>query len=189
MNNRVVTIVGAVLILVVLIQSYFIYDLKQNINAKEVMPSKIEKPFSSLSQFGKDDFDPFKEMYKMHQAFEQAFGNFNAHFNNHPFFKESLKGMASVPLADFSDNPKNYEIKLNIPGSDNHSIEVKTDNEVLEILAYVERDNNNSQNNYFKRERYTHQFKRTFRLPKDADRDKIEKEYKNGVLTITIPKK
>ncbi len=209
-NNKIITIIGVILVIVVLIQSYFIYSLKKEVKKNSIEQNKmvalhqkqpiinhtqptipqqqiiIEDPFKD---FTAKDFDPFKEIEKMHKEMERVFGNFNTYFLNSPTFSNSFKDLRISPLSDFIDKGDKYEIKMNIPGSNDNKIKIDTKDNQINILAEVDKTTENNSSNYFKRERYVQKFQRIFTLPKDADISKMTKEYKNGVLTIEIPKK
>ena len=60
---------------------------------------------------------------------------------------------------------------------------------MLSISAASTREKREKGENYLRQERYVGSYMRMLSLPKDADADHLKSEYKNGVLTITIPKK
>lgn len=197
MQNKNLTIIGVILILVIAVQGYFIYDLKKEVNTpSDALPDLIAVSHESsgldklFGPFDDKDFRPLKEIQKMQQEMDRVFGQFNSHFMNHPTFKDSFMDFDTLPLSDFADKGDSYEIKMNIPGSDNNKIRVDTkNNNLLEISAELEKTKEDNSSNYFKRERYVQKFHRIFTVPDDSNIDKMEQEYKNGVLTIKIPKK
>ena len=197
MQNKNLTIIGIVLILVIAVQGYFIYDLKKEVaTSNSVQPDLVAMPHggSSLDKlfrpFDDKDFKPLKEIQRMQQEMDRVFGGFNSYFMNHPTFKDSFMDFDALPLSDFADKGDSYEIKMNIPGSDDNKIKVTTKNDrLLEISAELEKTKEDNSSNYFKRERYVQKFHRIFTVPDDSNIDKMEQKYKNGVLTIKIPKK
>ena len=90
---------------------------------------------------------------------------------------------------DIKDNGKEIVLKSDLPGFKNEDIEVKTDNNFLTVTAErcYGKDNHNSEGEYVRRERSYGKFSRSFNIS-GIDREKISGSYKDGVLTLTLPK-
>lgn len=197
MQNKNLAVIGIIFILVIAVQGYFIYDLKKGFStSNDALPDLITVSRSSSSSdklirpFEDRDFKPLKEMQKMQQEMDRVFGEFNSYFMNHPTFKDSFMEFDALPLSDFADKGDSYEIKMNLPGSDNKNIKINTkNNNLLEISAEIVETKEDNSSNYFKRERYIQKFHRIFSVPEDSNMNKMKQEYKSGVLTISIPKK
>ena len=82
----------SILIAVILIQSYLLYDFRESINKDSVSSqepvSTLVKPFSSgvSGALSSSSADPFDHMKKMQQEIHKSFGHFNAFFSDDPFF-------------------------------------------------------------------------------------------------------
>jgi HSP20 family protein len=94
-----------------------------------------------------------------------------------------------VPAMDFADTEKAYEITAELPGIDEKSVEVKVANGVLTIKGEKQDDREEKKKDYYVRERSFGSFERAFQVPDGVDTDKIEANFKKGVLTVTLPKK
>ncbi len=82
-----------------------------------------------------------------------------------------------------------YHIEMDIPGFDKKDIKVECDKGYLTITAQKEeKEEEHKDKNYIRRERRYGTYKREFYLG-ELDSDKINAEFKDGVLTVTVPKK
>lgn len=106
-------------------------------------------------------------------------------------------GMPSskTPAVDIWEDEKAYMIEAELPGFSEKEVDVHVDKHVLKIssLCEVERESKDDKEekvspNYLVRERYCSSFERSFTLPEGVDEENISGEFKNGVLTLTVPK-
>ena len=97
-----------------------------------------------------------------------------------------------TPSVDIWENEKAYMLEAELPGYSEKDVDVHIDKHVLKIssLCEAEKEVKNAKDdpNYLIRERSCRGFERSFTLPEGIDEDNIEGEFKNGVLTITMPK-
>lgn len=98
------------------------------------------------------------------------------------------------PAIEVKQNDKNYKVKVQLPGVKKDDIEVELDNDFLTITAEIQEETEEKQEKE-KNERYhTSEFrygkyKRTISFDAPIITDESHAEYKDGLLTITIPKK
>ena len=97
------------------------------------------------------------------------------------------------PAVDIRTDENQYTIEADLPGMAEDRIDVRVEDNLL-VLASVEDEKAAEKdpaedNGYVLRERRSGTFYRSFALPKDADATKIDAVYRNGVLTVTLPKK
>jgi len=99
---------------------------------------------------------------------------------------------AKSPAVDILETEKNYVLEAELPGFSEKDVNVHVDKHVLKIssMCEVEKEVKEEKEgpNYLIRERSCTSFERSFALPEGIDEDNIEGEFKNGVLTVTIPK-
>jgi len=95
---------------------------------------------------------------------------------------------AAVPAVDVSETDKGYEIKAELPGMEEKNIEVQLANDVLTIKGEKQEEKEEKQKDYYMRERSFGSFQRSFQVPDGVDTNKIEATFKNGVLTLNLPK-
>lgn len=107
-------------------------------------------------------------------------------FFDDDFFSETngANGNFKVDLKETEDN---YLVEADLPGIKKEDINVDFDNNYLVISAKRDDIIEDKNENYVRRERHYGQFQRSFYID-NADRDKIEAAFQNGVLKITLPK-
>ncbi len=92
------------------------------------------------------------------------------------------------PVVDYYDNEENIVIKAELPGIDKDNIIVDVKGRFLTLKGERSSENEVKEERYYRRERAYGKFERVFALPAEVDPDKIRADYKDGVLTIDIPK-
>ncbi len=97
--------------------------------------------------------------------------------------------VATVPAVNIKERRKDFVIEMDVPGMDKNDFDIEIDNNVLTISAKKQEEKQEEDEKYTKREFYYNEFKRVFTLPETVDDEKIDANYKNGILKITIAKK
>ncbi len=92
-----------------------------------------------------------------------------------------------IPLMNIEELDDAYRITLEVPGMEKDDIDISVKDDVLTISGEKKEDFK-EEGTLFRRERWFGKFTRSVTLPSDVDVDKIEAEYKNGVLTLHLPK-
>lgn len=94
----------------------------------------------------------------------------------------------SVPAVDVRETDNGWSMEVDLPGLTEKDVEVKLDNNLLTISSRKEEKKEEKKNGYLLRERRSSSFCRSFVLPEDVDREKIEASFANGVLSLSFPK-
>ncbi|RMD94812.1 MAG: Hsp20/alpha crystallin family protein [Calditrichaeota bacterium] len=113
------------------------------------------------------------------------------------FFNEPLFDMEEIlptrtvtfePRIDVQESDKEYIISAELPGLDkkDFKLTLRDNNLVLEGEKKYEREQKDG--GFYRSERAYGSFRRAFRLSDDVDKNNIKADYKNGVLTIHLPK-
>lgn len=91
---------------------------------------------------------------------------------------------------DIYEKDGNYHIEMDVPGFDKKDISIEANDGYLTITVEKnsEDEEKNENKNYIRRERVYGKVERSFYLG-DLDQDKIDAEFKNGILNIVVPKK
>lgn len=93
-----------------------------------------------------------------------------------------------VPAVDVLEKDGNLILMASLPGLSEKEIELKVEGQVLSI--HGERKSLESEGyTYHQTESRSGAFNRSFTLPETTDLENIKADYKNGVLTITVPQK
>ncbi len=97
-----------------------------------------------------------------------------------------------APSVDIWEDEAKYVLEAELPGLGEKDVDVHVDKHVLKISSLCEAETEVKEEktspNYLIRERSCTSFERSFALPEGVDEEKIEGSFKNGVLTISIPK-
>ena len=108
------------------------------------------------------------------------------------FFNESLGNASKVsrfrPVADVIESEKGYEIQVALPGLEKKDISIDMKDGVLTISGERKFDNEDKGRNYYSVETRYGSFSRSFNIPELVDATKIDASFKNGILTIDMPK-
>ena len=93
-----------------------------------------------------------------------------------------------APASEASGNDNSYHISIELPGVEEKDITLSAENGVVSLKGEKKTEREEKGETWFFSERQYGSFSRSFRLPPDADEDKVKADLKNGVLTITVPK-
>jgi len=113
--------------------------------------------------------------------FDWAFDGFNL-----PDIFRSEKVL--TPAFDISEADNEIHVKAELPGMDPREIEITLTGDLLTIKGEKKEETEEKGENYHRRERRYGSFSRSFRLPVEVKADSINAGYKDGVLTVTLPK-
>lgn len=162
--------------------------------AETVTKLPIKQEPSSVVSSGPQMWRPFENL--RHEV-DRLFDDFGRDFwrpfgqsllSTEPLFRSELT-LAAVPAVDVAESEKAYELTAELPGMDEKNIEVKLVNGNLTIKGEKQEEKEEKKKNYYLHERSFGSFERSFEIPEGVDAEKIEANFKKGVLTVTLPKK
>ncbi len=136
--------------------------------------------------------DPiFQHFQKLQQDMNKMFEDFSKNaFKGIDIEPNFEKDFSFKPDTDLKDNGDSYELKMNLAGMDDKSIKIDVQGNYLSVTAKSEESKEKKEGGrIIHQERHVGMVQRGMTLPKDADVEHYKSDYKNGVLTITIPKK
>ena len=117
---------------------------------------------------------------------------------NEIFNDDAFKGLTDFnfandynrPAVNIKETDDAFHLEMVTPGFEKNDFNIEVVDGKLNISAEAKVEENREEDNYTHREFYSRAFSRTFILPEEkADQDKIDAEYKNGILFVTIAKK
>jgi HSP20 family protein len=108
-------------------------------------------------------------------------------FDVEPFWRGELT-FGKAPAVDIAEKEKEYEITAELPGMEEKDIDVKFANGMLTIKGEKKEEKEEKKKDYYLSERRYGSFQRSFAVPEGVDTDKIDASFKNGVLTVVLPK-
>ena len=94
-----------------------------------------------------------------------------------------------APPVDIYEDGESLVLKAELPGFNPDDVEIRVEDNTLYLKGERKFDKEVKEQNYHRVERSYGTFTRTFSLPNSVDADKVAANYKDGVLTLTMPKK
>ncbi len=94
----------------------------------------------------------------------------------------------STPAVNIREDEKKYSLELAIPGMDRKDVKIDINEDVLTVSSEKKNETDESHNGYRRKEFSYSSFCRNFYLPENVNREKIEARYKDGILTVELPK-
>lgn len=151
-------------------------------------------PDKTLAPSGSRETHPFQTL---RQEVDRIFEDFDRGFWRRPFRRWALDvdpvfrqeiSWGNVPAVDVAEKETAFEICAELPGMSEGDIDIKLSNDVLTIHGEKKTEKEEKKKNYYLSERRYGVFERSFHVPDGIDTDKIGASFKNGVLTVTLPK-
>ena len=94
-----------------------------------------------------------------------------------------------APSVDIYETENELVLKADLPDVDPKDIDVRVENQTLNLSGERKFESTENGKGYHRIERSYGRFTRSFAVPNSFDTDKISADYKNGVLTVSLPKK
>ncbi len=158
----------------------------KNEEESTLVPVRRTQGLSSFPESGA--FNPMLELRReMNRLFDSAFRGFGLS----PFGSDTPL-TASVylkPQVDISATEKEYCIAVEVPGVSEKDVKVEVANNVMTIRGEKKLEKEDKGENYYRMERAYGSFQRVLSLPEDAQHEDVQATFKNGVLTIKMPRK
>jgi HSP20 family protein len=104
------------------------------------------------------------------------------------FFEDLPFTRTKSPLVDIKENDSEYKMEVELPGLTDKDIEVMVEGNLLTLSSKKNEEKEEKKEDYVIRERRSVSFSRSFVLPENVNVDKISAEFKNGLLTVDVPK-
>jgi HSP20 family protein len=111
------------------------------------------------------------------------------------FFDEALggapaaqAGQSFTPRIDVSESDEAYVVRADLPGVEEKDVQISLEEGVLTIQGKLESEQEEERKGLRYAERVRGSFQRTIELPGELDETKVSASYKQGVLTVTLPK-
>lgn len=134
-----------------------------------------------LTRFEK--WDPIDEMTTLRNRMDRLFAKFGDDYEE-PIFSGNW-----MPTTDVFETKDAIVVKAELPGMLEKDIDIELENNVLTISGERKFEEKTEEKGYQRFERKYGKFVRTFTLPPNVMAEKIDANYANGVLEVTIPKK
>ena len=101
---------------------------------------------------------------------------------------ETGLGQMEYPAVNISEDDKNITVEAEMPGMESKDIDISLQNNMLVLQGEKKFEDERNQGNYQRIERSYGAFSRTIPLSSSVDEDNVKASFKNGILTVTLPK-
>ena len=127
---------------------------------------------------------PLRELERMHNRMERLFGSWPPI----PEKEEALLPTEWAPRVDITETEKEFLVKAELPEVKKEEVKVTVENGVLLITGERKLEKEEKGKKYHRIERAYGRFERSFTLPEGTEPKKVTSEFKEGVLTVHLPK-
>jgi len=139
------------------------------------LTTRLRDNFSPTRHTGDPVLSLQKEMDRLFQDF----------FEVEPF---GQRVFSTFPEIDVKETEKELKVSAELPGLEEKDVEVLLDADSLTIRGEKRHEEEEKGESYYRSERRYGSFSRVIPLTAEVESDKVEARFKNGVLTVTIPK-
>ena len=127
-------------------------------------------------------WDPLNELGEMQSRLSSLFGRLNMHTTGDA-------GLADwSPLVDVSETEKEFVVRAEIPDVRKEDVKVRVEDGMLRITGERHLEKEDKGRKYHRIERCYGSFERVMSLPENCKPDEMSAEYKDGMLTLSVPK-
>ncbi|OQY32956.1 MAG: heat-shock protein Hsp20 [Spirochaetaceae bacterium 4572_59] len=131
----------------------------------------------------KNLYDPWAELTNLQSEINELF-NYDRLPSTTGLFERSV-----TPAINFVEKENEYTVTCELPGLEEKDIDVSIASSVLTIKGNKKGSSEEKKGKYYKREIWSGGFQRTLSLPHMVDSEKISADLKDGMLTVSLPKK
>ena len=104
------------------------------------------------------------------------------------FFPVVSQRSTSIPAVNIKEDEKRFVLDLAVPGIDKKDLKIEIHEDVITISSESKNEKEENHDGFKRREFSYSSFCRSFYVPDNVNKDKIEASYKDGILTVEIPK-
>ena len=126
---------------------------------------------------------PFRGATTLQEQFNHMFGN------GLPRNAEESNLTPWAPAVDIYETEHELVVKADLPDVNPQDLDIRVENNILTIRGERKFEKKVNESNYLRVERAYGSFSRSFSLANTVNSEAIKAEYKNGVLTLTVPKR
>jgi HSP20 family protein len=122
---------------------------------------------------------------RMPSVFDDFFKPWNEWFDNGGFTGRNM----NAPAVNITEHKDEYMVSLAVPGMKKDDFKIDVDGNMLTISSEKEESKDEKDKKFTRKEYNYSSFSRTFTLPEEINKEKIEAKYEDGVLKISLPRR
>ena len=111
-----------------------------------------------------------------------------SNFFDDDFFPVVQNRTSSMPAVNIREDEKKFSLELAVPGMEKKDLKIDINEDVLTISSESRQETEEDKDGYKRKEFSYSSFCRSFYIPENVNRDAIEANYKDGILTVGLPK-
>ena len=136
--------------------------------------------------YGNHNYD--KTLFSLDKSMDRFFNPVNTDYLGNSFFDFRPVEQNKFPKVDITETDNNFLITAELPGLDEKNVDLTLDDGTLTINGEKKTETEDTQGEFYSRERSYGKFQRSFEVPTIIDQNKIAASFVKGVLTVTMPK-
>jgi len=121
----------------------------------------------------------------MPTLFDDLFKPWNEWFDNGGLWGRVM----NIPAVNITENKDEYKVALAVPGMKKDDFNIDIDGNMLTISSEKEETKEEKDKKFTRKEYNFSSFSRSFTLPDEVNKEKIEAKYEDGVLKLSLPRK
>ncbi len=133
-------------------------------------------------------FDPFRDLAtlqdRIDRLFEESLGRVRGDQGG-----EDLERSPWAPAVDILETENDIVLRVDLPGVNPKDVDISVQNNTLTLKGERKFESDVKEDNFRRVERVYGSFMRSFALPQSVDADKVDAEYRNGVLEVKLAKR
>jgi HSP20 family protein len=125
-------------------------------------------------------WDPFQQIAQLQRELDRTFRRVTPDGEG--------RQLGWMPAVDIEQTDDSIVLKMDIPGMRQEDVSIEVKNQTLTISGERQQEREEKHEGYYNRERVFGRFSRTFMLPEGVTPDDIEATFRDGVLTVRLPR-
>lgn len=122
-------------------------------------------------------WNPWQEMETVRRQMDQLFGEMTA-----------TREADWTPAIELSSNDTEYTLRAQLPGIDANDLDIQVGRKAVAIAGEHKYENKIEENGFFRSEFRYGKFQRVIPLPTEVQNDQVKADFKDGILTLTLPR-
>jgi HSP20 family protein len=94
----------------------------------------------------------------------------------------------SMPAVNIREDEKKFTLELAVPGIDKKDLKIDISEDILTISSESKTESEENTDGYKRKEFSYSSFSRSFQIPENVNKDKIDANYRDGILSVALPK-
>lgn len=133
-------------------------------------------------------WEPFREIDTIQRQMNRLFDQMMSYGVSPGDGEQMGEGLAFVPAAEIHETPEEVTLRMEVPGMEPTDLDVKVTAEAVAVSGERKSEFRNEDKGMRRSEFRYGRFQRIIPLPARIQNDKVQAEFKNGVLHLTMPK-